>query len=472
MSRGPTKTVDDFKYSSPPTSLLAGDRLLDRARKAIAEMGGRGDSAPHYVDELDLTVTMTDLQGLWLPLQLSDRQVWETRHRADLKFIYARKEATGAHRNDFGEVDMDRLLSFVARATSSFPFAFAPVRLRDGDPKVLEGEARVFGDWASVKADYGQFAFADGGYLQNKPIAHATAHLKRRRADRPVERRLLYLEPDPKPIPADLTSANPDVPDAIENVAAAVGLPRQQPIRQDIEELRARNAAVARIASTRRAVVREVIGPADSPPYRIPASYFALRREEVARAMADVVERAYVVQPEGATARAIGMAFLGHALDRDVEPYLRDFDLQFAMRRLTYVLDEIDELLKGGDDATTERDSWLRERRLVVSDRHRAIRRAGRDARARTTDAVNSADARAFVQALGSWLSVAGKEEIADEASASAVTPTQVSLPGSRRLQPRSAASSPSPFFSTRTRRLLRSPQCLRTPDEPRLQPP
>jgi len=413
------KTVDDFKYRSPPTSLLAGDRLLDRARKAIAGMGGRGDLAPHYVDELDLTVTMTDLQGLWLPLQLSDRQVWETRHRADLKFIYARTEATGDHRNDFGE--MDRLLAFVARATSSFPFAFAPVRLRDGDPEVLKGETRVFGDWASVRAEYGNFAFADGGYLQNKPISHATAHLKRRRADRPVERKLLYLEPDPQPIPADLTSANPVVPDAIENVAAAVGLPRQQPIRQDIEELRARNAAVARITSTRRARVPEVIGPDSSPPFGIPGPYLALRRDEVAGAMADVVQRAYVVQPEGATARAIGMAFLGHALSQEVEPYLQEFDLPFALRRLTYVLDEIDELLSDGGDGTAERDSWLRELRLVVSDRHRAIRLAGRKARARTTDAVNSADAQAFVQALGSWLSQVGGEEIADQASATSV---------------------------------------------------
>ena len=33
-------------------------------------MAGRAESAPHYADELDLTVTMTDLQGLWRPLQL------------------------------------------------------------------------------------------------------------------------------------------------------------------------------------------------------------------------------------------------------------------------------------------------------------------------------------------------------------------------------------------------------------------
>ena len=413
-------SVERYKYEEPPPSLLAGDRLLDRAQKAIGDMPGRAESAPHYADELDLTVTMTDLQGLWQPLQLADQKVWETRHGADLKFIYAEAEATGQRRNDFNS--MNALLAFAARATSSFPFAFAPVRLRDAEADPLAGEEGAFGDWTSVGADYGKFAFADGGYLQNKPISHATNHLKRRRANRPVERKLLYVEPDPEPMPADLTTAKP-VPDALGNTAAALfGIPGKQPIRQDIEELRARNQALERIRAAKQDVILGVPALPSDASVQDQASYFELRRSDVVDALTDAVLRAVDAPADGATARAVRLAFLGDARSRDRTEYLATLDLPFALRRLNYVLEQIDELLAGGEGAQAlsqavdaalpletreQRRAWLLQVKKEVSQRHLDIRQAGRAARARASGAPTGIDelANAVLLAVGPWLS-------------------------------------------------------------------
>ena len=70
-----------------------------------------------YVDELDLFITTTDLEGTLLPLRLSDTVVYERRHRNVFHFKYATPEATGIQCNDFLAKN-DPFLAFAARCTS------------------------------------------------------------------------------------------------------------------------------------------------------------------------------------------------------------------------------------------------------------------------------------------------------------------------------------------------------------------
>ena len=87
------------------------------------------------------------------------------------------------------------MLGFAARATSSFPFAFEPVLLRDVDGR-SSGPASDAGPRASsettsrhgLRVRRERVAFADGGYLDNKPFSYATEALRSRRADVPVTR--------------------------------------------------------------------------------------------------------------------------------------------------------------------------------------------------------------------------------------------------------------------------------------------
>ena len=85
------------------------------------------------MDELDLWVTMTDIGGLQLPIDLMDSVVFESKHKAVLHFRYATPYATGeADRSDFRR-RVDPFLAFAGRATASFPFAFEPMLLQDVD---------------------------------------------------------------------------------------------------------------------------------------------------------------------------------------------------------------------------------------------------------------------------------------------------------------------------------------------------
>ena len=202
------KDLEGFKYTEPPASLLAGDRLLDRASKAIAAMGDGPISAPQYADQLDLTVTMTDLQGLWGPIRLADWTVCEPQHRADLKFVYATADATGGDRNDFSEKD-DRMLAFAARATSSFPFAFSPILLDDIAPDPSDDERRLFNDWIQMGAAYEDFAFADGGRIsRTSPSLMRRARSSAGEPTVPVTRKASRTSSrDPGPVPDDNAKA-------------------------------------------------------------------------------------------------------------------------------------------------------------------------------------------------------------------------------------------------------------------------
>jgi patatin-related protein len=212
----------------PPESVLNSRRLYWKLLAALDEMGTDGGAeASRLVDELDLWITTTDIRGLLMPIDLFDRMVYERRHRNVLHFKYATGYARGGGQGtDDGPVNdflrsYNPMLAFAGRATSAFPFAFEPMTLSDID-QVLEVERfrhhagggagsprwrkffedyvrarRAPGDARGDDEYYRDEAFGDGGYLDNKPFTWATQAIARRRADLPVDRRLIYVEPDP-----------------------------------------------------------------------------------------------------------------------------------------------------------------------------------------------------------------------------------------------------------------------------------
>src|SRR5437764_14394339 len=71
---------------------------------------------------------------------------------------------------------------------------------------------------------------------KNRPFRHAIDAIKRRPADSQVERRLLYLEPDPAQFGAEPDSPEPP-PSPLATVLAAIAeILRKQPIIDDILE--------------------------------------------------------------------------------------------------------------------------------------------------------------------------------------------------------------------------------------------
>src|SRR5215213_6040283 len=262
------KSISGLKLrnQNPPQSLLNSRRLYLKLLKSFDDMESPNpveEDSPH-VDEIDLFITTTDIAGTPIPIRLSDTVVYERRHRNVFHFKYASQEVAGDEvRNDFDRTN-NPFLAFAARCTSSFPFAFEPMKLSDID-EVLD----TFNDYRSVdkkdmkkqwarffkekvesktvrSVEFSERSFGDGGYLDNKPFTYATETLARRYSPLPVDRKLIYIEPPPEH-PEDET-IDSKKPDALANVKSALlDLPAYETIREDLQRLIQRNNLLNRI---------------------------------------------------------------------------------------------------------------------------------------------------------------------------------------------------------------------------------
>ncbi|HLO13180.1 MAG TPA: patatin-like protein, partial [Anaerolineales bacterium] len=253
--------------------LLNSQRMYYRLLEAFDGMDGSvprsKDETSPFVDELDLYVTATDIRGLWLPVPLADEDAHEYRYRTVFRFYHSTLEDKQDWSQDFLK-ENNPFLAFAARATSSFPFAFEPIKL--GDVGMVLNAANFVQnypytelrkDWQHFYKDYNRqpdsidlHSFGDGGYLDNKPFSYITETLLRRRADQPVDRRLFYIEPAPEHGRQNILPKD-DRPDAVENVAAALlSLPRYETIRDDLLQIKARNDLIERTNNILRQIER------------------------------------------------------------------------------------------------------------------------------------------------------------------------------------------------------------------------
>ncbi|MEK6281083.1 MAG: patatin-like protein [Acidobacteriota bacterium] len=271
-----------LRNQEPPQSLLNSRRMYFKLLKSLEDMekqrpSTQGFDSP-YVDELDLFITATDIEGVPVPLRLSDAVVFERRHRNVFHFKYAKKEVVGRDFNDF-TARLNPFLAFAARCTSSFPFAFEPMRLSDID-EVLKlfgnhrnnddskSDSQGFQRYFQEELDpntgspirpprFSQRSFGDGGYLDNKPFSYATETLAHRQSDVPVDRKLIYIEPSPEH-PEDNPSTL-EKPNALQNVKAAlVDLPTYETIREDLQRVLDRNQLIERVNRIISGIERDV----------------------------------------------------------------------------------------------------------------------------------------------------------------------------------------------------------------------
>lgn len=370
-------------------SLLGGDRLYGEARAILARLGGAEATAPAagdapsdasaaaagrapYVEQLDLAVTATDLAGLPTALALrygDGSAVPEPEHRTVFELSSGTRATSGADHSDFTAAH-DRLLAFAARATSAFPFAFEPVALgalpdAPGDvPAAQDGlRARLFAAHLRRGVEPEQVWFADGGYLDNKPFSHATRALRRRRADVPVSRRLLYVEPDPAATVEPRDRYDGRQPNVFENVlAATVGLRGFEPIRQDVADIAERNGRVARLRAIEQDAAEAIgaldpgaTGPAGQPGY---AAYRSLRLRATLDRIGEVAAALGGWESDDDRGRAVREALRGwaSAATADAERDLLDtLDAAFVHRCSSFLHDRVNELLRGNRPPQQER---------------------------------------------------------------------------------------------------------------------
>jgi patatin-related protein len=256
-----------IKRQTVPQSLLNSQRMYLKLLRAFDAMD---QSAPPRIgyssrlaDEVDLFATTTDIEGVPVPIRLLDNVVFERRYRNAFHLRFRKEE-----RDDF-QPDNNPFLAFAARCTSSFPFAFEPMRLSDIDEALSEGNYRTkphcrsgSSRWKKYFANYldevgargtpfANRSFGDGGYLNNAPFSYAVDTLLTRQADVPVSRKLLYVEPSPAHPEEDQDGTDSDKPNAIANsLAALITIPGYQTIRNDLSRMLQRNQAASRINTT------------------------------------------------------------------------------------------------------------------------------------------------------------------------------------------------------------------------------
>ena len=226
------------------------------------------DKAEGYqqAQEIDLFVTTTDLNGVEVPIRLADEDVIERVHKGLFHFRFDPREVapTLPPTNQFTAI-YNGMLAFAARCTSSFPIAFAPMKLTDtkdiqgdanyGKTKELAGE---FFGWVpepapaqsgAVPLGFADRPLADGGYLDNKPFGHVVDALTYRASDLPHSRKLFYVDPFPER--PGQRNDEPHINFVDNATLAAMDLPRYQTIREELERIKQANQTQERLASLR-----------------------------------------------------------------------------------------------------------------------------------------------------------------------------------------------------------------------------
>ena len=369
--------------------VLKGDAIAEWMYVALRDMD-RAGSQPAELETLmppshplELFVTATDFYGYRRDIAIADpKLIAERAHRHVLSF------RLGEGVDQFDETH-NGALAFSARTTMSFPGAFPPVSLASFKAAVAKEGGDVslplpelFRIYELANADPSRTYFIDGGVLDNKPFGHAIDAIKRRAAESEVRRRLLYLEPDP----GDEVEAarGGGAPSPIATVLASIsGLPRQEPVLDDILEVNRHNERVQRIQEIVetsfdpiRKRIEEIIGteldrltheqtPAELVQWRnrinedakvaagfAHPTYLRSKLSGVVDGFARTICR-LANFPEGTNQAAFVRAVVRSWADTqlrhdaagpevpadDVVAFLRTFDLAYRARRLRFVID-------------------------------------------------------------------------------------------------------------------------------------
>ena len=205
---------------------------------------------------LDLFVTLTDHYGYHQLVHIHDPPlIHEREHRHVLHFRY-RRRPNGEVESDF-ELANAPALAFAARATSSFPGAFPPAQIVEMDgviaekcfawPRRAEFIARNFEHYAELNVDPSSVAFVDGSVLNNRPFREAIIAIRGRPAYRQVDRRLVYIDPDPTPASSPAHHGMPSFFAVLKG--ALSDIPSSEPVTDELNWVISFNDRVRRMRS-------------------------------------------------------------------------------------------------------------------------------------------------------------------------------------------------------------------------------
>jgi patatin-related protein len=396
------------RWFAPPFSGPVFTGMLLDAFEAMARQPEGPPLLPAH-QPLDLFVTVTDFHGHPERLRLnSPPETSEREHRITLSF----RDSGGGVRRLADKAE----LVFAARATASFPGAFPPFQVGELD-RVLaaRGEPwpgretflrRALPRHAAID-DVGGAVLIDGSVLANAPFQPAIRALSNRPARREVDRRFVYIDPKPGRASVRLGGGGGDAPPGFFATlfGALSDIPREQPIRDNLEAIERRSARIRRLRRIVEAMRPEVEAamqrtfgstllllrptPKRLSAWRAKAQTLAARGAGYAYAAYGQLKLAAVAEESAETLfrlggggdgaqrervrRAVWAEVRGRGLaDSDamtaagarpeVILFLRNFDLSFRIRRLRLLARRVGEL---GERSAAPRDLFEQARKTI-----------------------------------------------------------------------------------------------------------
>jgi patatin-related protein len=239
------------RWFEPP---FDGDRFLSLLYDGLGGMqraAGEPSSLLPPGHALDLAVTVTDFFGyprrlaINTPAEILEREqslLWS------FKFCHW---SDGSVVSDFDETNLPGL-ALAGRATSSLPGVFPPAQLRDVErllqARALGWPARSrfmranFREYARAGIDPAKTSFLDGSIVNNKPFSAAITVIRARAAFREVDRRIVYIDPDPERPPPPPDGRAPGFLPTLK--AALSDIPSHEPVSDELARIAGFNASI------------------------------------------------------------------------------------------------------------------------------------------------------------------------------------------------------------------------------------
>lgn len=228
------------RWFNPPFS---GDRFSSMLFEAFETMGEKPTGQPLLPPghPIDLMVTTTDFRGHIQLLKLNSPPIaYETEHRLPITFQSPVNADGTAPLGDPMELVM------AARATASFPGAFPPLQIEEIDRLALEKSHEWRGRDAFLERimpvhsrdeRLADVSLIDGSVLVNAPFGEAIAALGGRQSQREVDRRFVYIDPRPDRVGSAIDGESKPVSFFGAIFGSLSTIPREQPIRDDLERI-------------------------------------------------------------------------------------------------------------------------------------------------------------------------------------------------------------------------------------------
>lgn len=384
------------RWFEPPFS---GPRMLKWMINANRNMGKAepGASLLPTGHRLDLFVSLTNFYGQSQTVSMHDPEtINEQQHKVSLSFSHLQGRHSARH-SDFDDTNIPGL-GFAARATSSFPGAFPPMRIKDlKDYLEAEGSSwpherdfmrKNFAHLRENSEAISEMCFIDGGVTNNKPFASAIKAIFDKPAHREVDRRIIFVDPRPEETGSrDKTPTGPEktVPGFFRTILTSLAaIPRDEPILDDLQNIEKQNRQARRFEAVMKRIEFDVSELVDrilvlEPGQKVSTAMLASWRErahEQAHVEAGFGYGSYV-QAKGVQLLERLAAFLkdwqqhkgvdlpaAHFEDlsawakkngyletddptcRQSIPLLRQFDVDFRVRRLRFLVKRLNRYLQ------------------------------------------------------------------------------------------------------------------------------